>query len=107
MRAFGALGGAVGPNHKRKMDALLAVLRAEARLKRRAEIAALSNRDMRVLMAEVIVAAIESRGAVTLTDFDQAGLPRHRIEANKAPAMALARRMQPRLDAMLATPGAA
>lgn len=82
------------------MDAFLRQANREARARERATIAALSNQDIQKIMARVLVQRTTACGSVTRQDFHQAGVPDHRIDKNRAAAFALARRREPKLDAM-------
>lgn len=100
MRAFGARGF-VSAEKLARDNAYFRQLARDKKAKRRALIAALSNRDISIMMADVIIDATVKRRAVITKDFEDAGLPAHRLEANKAAALRIARRKEPRLDAML------
>lgn len=93
MRIWGARGS-VSPEQIKKTKRHLAKCRGDQNIKRRAQIAALSNKDIQIIMADVIVDAITARGHVAAHDFANAGLPAHRLEANKAAAIAKAEAAQ-------------
>lgn len=84
-----------------RTNKIIAAMRKEQNQKRRAEIRLLSNKDITIMAADVIVAAVPLRGKVTEHDFDNAGLPIDRVRLVKDQAMALARKKEPRIDAML------
>jgi hypothetical protein len=102
-RYFGARG-CVSEQQRKKMDDFLAKYRQELATKERARIARLSDRDIQKIAARKIVEAARRSGSVTRRDLHQGGIPDHRIDSNLAQAFALARRMEPMLDAMGATP---
>lgn len=99
MRAFGARGF-VSEASLQRTRAFLAQCRAKRREKDRAIIVALSDLDIAKIMARVIVEATVARGAVCLDDFKQAGIPEHRIAKNRDAAFRLARKREPKLDAI-------
>lgn len=103
MRAFGARG-CVSPEMLKRTDRFLAKCRRDTREKMRSEIAALSDFDIRKIMARVLVARAAATGSVERADFLRAGIPDHRIDKNRDAAFVLARRLDPKLDAMGATP---
>lgn len=100
MGCWGARGY-VSPEQLKRTDRELAAMRRERRAQERARIAALSNQDIQKIMARVIVARAAASGIVLRLDFHQAGIPEHRIDNNRDAATRLARREEPRLDAML------
>jgi hypothetical protein len=99
MRAFGARGF-VSQEQLNRTKAFVAARRAERNARERSEIAALSNLDIQKIMARKIVEAAAARGSVSRYDFVQAGIPEHRIDKNRDAAFRLARRQEPKLDAM-------
>lgn len=105
MRAFGARGY-VSQQQLERTNRILAEMRREQREKERAEIAALSDRDIQKIMARKIIERAPS-GSIFEHDMIQAGIPQHRIASNQDGAMRLARRQCPRLDAILSQPGMA
>lgn len=70
----------------------------------RGEIRKLTDSDIAQLMAGKIVEAARARAEVDVRDMLQAGIPEARIEANRDAAFARARRIEPRLDAMMVAP---
>jgi hypothetical protein len=66
----------------------------------RAAIRRLTDTDAVALMAAKIVERTRACGAVERTDFQQAAIPEHMIEANRDAAFARARRLEPLLDGM-------
>lgn len=106
MRAFGARGF-VSPEQLKRTDAVVRAIRRALRVKERARIAALSDRDIVLIMARTIVERIRAAHRVEDEDFSRAGIPAHRLAANKDAAMREARRIEPRIDAMLGMPVAA
>lgn len=57
--------------------------------------------DAIAAMAGAIVEAARQRGCVSESDFQRAGVPARLIEPNREAALAVARQLEPRLDAML------
>src|SRR4051812_24635893 len=99
MRAFGARG-CVSDDQLKRSRAMIAQARAARRQKERAEIAALSNLDIQKIMARKMIEAAAARGSIVRADFHQAGIPDHRIDQNRDAAFRLARKQEPKLDAM-------
>lgn len=99
MRAFGARGF-VSPEQLKRSAAVLKKYRRQRQDQQRAEIAALSNKDIQTIMARAAIAAMTARGSVSREDFHQAGIPNHRIDQNFDAAMRQARLQEPKLDAM-------
>lgn len=102
MAPTGWARGYVSPEKLKRDNAIIAQMRRAQNLRRRAEIARLSDKDIALLAAEVIVTTVPARGRVIDSDFDNAGLPLDRVRQLKTKAMALARLKEPRIDAMLA-----
>lgn len=98
-RYFGARGG-VSPQQRKKMDDFLAQTRRELQAQERDRIARLSDKDIQKIAARKIVEAVRRGGTVSRIDLIQGGIPEHRIDANRDAAFALARRIEPKLDAM-------
>jgi hypothetical protein len=99
MRAFGARGY-LSPEQLKKMNAFLAQCRRDRQVRMRAQIAALSDLDIRKIMASVLVIRAAASGSVERADFLRAGIPDHRIDKNRDAAFRLARKLEPKLDAM-------
>lgn len=106
MRCWGAVGFMSAAAYK-KANELMRAVRKAADDRERAEIAALSNQDIQKIMARRIRERAAACGSVTEQDFTQAGVPTHRIKKNLDAAMRLARKQEPKLDAMLRQPCAA
>jgi hypothetical protein len=92
---------------RKRMDAYLRECRRIANATKRAEIRALSDRDIQKMMARVIIGAAIERGCVIMKDFFNKGLPEHRLKKNKDAAFRLARRIYPKLDEIGDMPWAA
>lgn len=106
MRAFGARGF-VSPEQLKRTDDVVRAIRRALRVQQRARIAALSDRDIVLIMARTIVDRVREVQRVEDEDFARAMIPLHRMAANKDAAMREARRIEPRIDAMLGAPVAA
>lgn len=94
--------GYVSAEKLKRDNAEIARMTREKNERRRAEMKLLSDRDMAIVMAEVIVDVAGKGRAIVRRDFENVGLPAGRLEANKKAAMHLARKREPRIDAMLA-----
>lgn len=103
MRAFGARGY-VSREQLKRTDAIVRSMRRAQRQRERARIAALSNKDIALIMARTIVERVRAAASVEIADFLRAGIPQHRIENNRDAAMRQARKLDPSLDANLAMP---
>lgn len=100
MRCFGARGY-VSPEALKRSALVIKAMRKEQALKRRAEIKLLSDKDITIMAAGVIVDTVGKGRAVVERDFDNVGLPLDRVRNLQTKAMAAARKIEPRIDAML------
>lgn len=101
-------GGFIFAAHKPRTsdehDAVRRALRDRLPAPPRPEIRRLTDADAVALMSAKIAERTRACGAVERADFLQAGIPDHLITANLDAAFARARRLEPKLDAMAATP---
>lgn len=101
---FFMTGGILYPVRTATAAEEVAALLAPATPAPRAAIGKLTGADIVALMAHKIVESARARGEVDLRDIRQAGIPENKIEQHRDAAMARARRLEPKLDAMVAQP---